>query len=1171
MKRHSSFRKNFKRTLGVIISLALLLQMVVGTAVTSFAVQTSNITAEGHAVLAQIETMTVKHDGLVVTNKTLAEIKAHIEAGDEPWATNFERLKKHESASLSYTPTPYEYPSAGLYGTDDAGHAAEQADARAAYTHALMWALTGDERYAEKSIEIMNAWSYVIKGHKGGNWYLQTAWVGSVFPLAGEIIRSTYDGWADEDIEQFKTMLSTAYLPELNNRKSYGNRGLTVFNALVAIGVFCDDRAAIYQGVYNWLDYVPAYFYIDADKSNPVAPTYCLDNDDKPTKEDYLNMHSDIYPNPEDSWLNLSNNPFNLGEDRAVATQDLNSRFYNPGTFYDGICGETGRDLGHSEMAYAAAIYTAEIMYNQGIDIYSIYKDRFVAFSETHSALRLGAPIPDDLYGGHIEGLGMSGTYEVGYNHLHNRLGIEMPRTTQYIRTAVRNFGGPVWPTKGLLGSGAGGQAGLHINWESLIAGQPLDEVAADDYAPILKDIVVKPGLSIGSVTFDTLPEGGNYYYIKGKAGEYEHPLKGDIATYQIYKCDPTVSFEAKPDEHIYVVDVDDKRNVLGFVDIPLTSDMIRQWPQGSVTLNPTDDAYARGSNKDQCTGTWNTIDLSATGGWGYLKFDISAMDSCSTALLQLTRTSLSSNDKGNNFIEIYGVEDTTWSEKTITWNNKPEISTGALVEVESYEAGKTFIYDVTSYVRSQIAKGKTTITLLFKPRDDCPTYFQFHSKEASASSNRPTLRIAPAIDEPILAPELGGFVWEQGTRDGATMTTKLIDDIGTFKYAVGAEGEYTRPATGTVATDYPNTLRANQNIYVEPGERIYIVWVDGDNKITAWSEVVAKEANIFYDEAIPFNFTATDDAYTRSNNPDQNVGTWAGMDNTAYLKFTLKDITAVKQATVYLYTHNESTWGSGNLANLEATYRVYGVDDNNWKESTITYNNAPAHRDEIISSTERTADGAPFWVALDVTEFVKEKVAQGETTVSLYVDRTANMNYTWQIRSRNDGNASQAPYIHVVPDTSSAPNSITPIEDSSVAIDGDNLSIPEGMTAGELRSQLSNRDEIVITSDGKELNDKAVLTDGVKVTMYDNSTELDQKTIVTQKAVEPEPEPIVGDVNGDRKISSVDVLSIKQHILGLCEFDQSSIIAMDINADGSVTSADLLMLEQAILGLIRL
>ena len=82
-------------------------------------------------------------------------------------------------------------------------------DARAAYTHALLWAYTGNQANANKAIEIMNAWSSTLTEIKfdqprrpdngsqiWANGKLQAGWGGSLFARAAEIIRYTGAGWS---------------------------------------------------------------------------------------------------------------------------------------------------------------------------------------------------------------------------------------------------------------------------------------------------------------------------------------------------------------------------------------------------------------------------------------------------------------------------------------------------------------------------------------------------------------------------------------------------------------------------------------------------------------------------------------------------------------------------------------------------------------------------------------------------------------------------------------------------------------------------------------------------------------------------------------------------------------------------------------------------------------
>src|SRR6185503_19119221 len=114
----------------------------------------------------------------------------------------------------------------------------------AAYTLALAWYIGGDSRYAKKSIEIMDAWSAVIKDHTNSNAPLQTGWAGSSWPRAAEINKYTYTG-AWNDSGRFATMLRDVYLPEIiNGSNSNGNWELSMTEAAIGISVLLEDKAS---------------------------------------------------------------------------------------------------------------------------------------------------------------------------------------------------------------------------------------------------------------------------------------------------------------------------------------------------------------------------------------------------------------------------------------------------------------------------------------------------------------------------------------------------------------------------------------------------------------------------------------------------------------------------------------------------------------------------------------------------------------------------------------------------------------------------------------------------------------------------------------------------------------------------------------------------------------
>src|SRR5438034_7127077 len=141
------------------------------------------------------------HPGVLVNRAQLEFIKGKVAGGAEPWKSAFEAAKSSEYGTRSYTPHPRETVECGPFSKPDLGCKDEQRDSIAAYTQALLWAISGDKTYADNAIKIMNSWSSTLSGgHKLANGPVQAAWCGEEFPRAAEIIRYTCDGWSAADV-----------------------------------------------------------------------------------------------------------------------------------------------------------------------------------------------------------------------------------------------------------------------------------------------------------------------------------------------------------------------------------------------------------------------------------------------------------------------------------------------------------------------------------------------------------------------------------------------------------------------------------------------------------------------------------------------------------------------------------------------------------------------------------------------------------------------------------------------------------------------------------------------------------------------------------------------------------------------------------------------------------
>ncbi len=124
--------------------------------------------------------------------------RSKVNAGAQPWKGAFDRMMASKYADLNRTPKPRAVVECGSYSDPNHGCTDEREDAIAACTQALAWYVTRDERHAQKAIELMDAWSAVIRDHTNSNAPLQTGWAGSSWPKAAEIIKHTYTGnWAE--------------------------------------------------------------------------------------------------------------------------------------------------------------------------------------------------------------------------------------------------------------------------------------------------------------------------------------------------------------------------------------------------------------------------------------------------------------------------------------------------------------------------------------------------------------------------------------------------------------------------------------------------------------------------------------------------------------------------------------------------------------------------------------------------------------------------------------------------------------------------------------------------------------------------------------------------------------------------------------------------------------
>jgi hypothetical protein len=327
------------------------------------------------------------HPGVLVNRAQLDEIKKRVAAGTEPQKSAFEKLKADSLGSSTYTPQPWKACECGPRSNPDLGCKAEQADSAAAYSQALLWYITGNKAYAENAISIMNGWANTLTGgHTYANGPIQAGWCASLWPRAAEIIRYSYPGWSEADIGKFQNMLRTQYLPSIiHGDCENGNKELAMCEALINVGVFIDDRATFDLGLKMWRGRTPAYIYLKSDGPKPVEPPGC---------------------GPA-IWGNKGFTP----------------------EFVDGLLQETARDTHHAWLAFSSMADAAETARQQGVDLYAEQGKRMMAALEFQAQYLPpnNTPAPENL------SFAMNPTWEIAFNHFHNRMGFALPKMAAVI------------------------------------------------------------------------------------------------------------------------------------------------------------------------------------------------------------------------------------------------------------------------------------------------------------------------------------------------------------------------------------------------------------------------------------------------------------------------------------------------------------------------------------------------------------------------------------------------------------------------------------------------------------------------------------------------------------------------------------------------------------------
>jgi hypothetical protein len=215
--------------------------------------------AQGPATPAQPRTRSSAearflHPGILQTRAELEFMKSMVLAKKEPWFSKWTEMLALPTSSLSFVPAPVTHVFRGANGLQKNGDDELHASLDAANSHVLQWFVTGERAHAEKTAEVLDAWSTTLWNFGGNDGKLIAGWTGASLCDSAEILRATYPEWGAEREKNFRRMMTEVYqqidedfFPEAN-----GNWDAAMMQTLAAIAIFTEDHALFERVVTHY-------------------------------------------------------------------------------------------------------------------------------------------------------------------------------------------------------------------------------------------------------------------------------------------------------------------------------------------------------------------------------------------------------------------------------------------------------------------------------------------------------------------------------------------------------------------------------------------------------------------------------------------------------------------------------------------------------------------------------------------------------------------------------------------------------------------------------------------------------------------------------------------------------------------------------------------------------
>lgn len=359
--------------------------------------------------------------------------------------------------------------------------------------------------------------------------------------------------------------------------------------------------------------------------------------------------------------------------------------------------------------------------------------------------------------------------------------------------------------------------------------------------------------------------------------------------------------------------------------------------------------------------------------------------------------------------LKVYAVEDDSWDEMTLTWNNKPQYGKDAIASTVVSNTDRIVKLDITDYAKSQFYRyPKDKKVSIAAVQDGNPQLIRIRSKEHQSGACLPVVQVVYTKSYPFIDVQLSAEQNVLAIGETLQLDVKGINENLAPADLTSGEIMFTssNPEVASVNSLGLVTGLSVGNTTVTVTAEIYGVIKEDSIDISVVSSVLPSIDIVAEDDTFVRGGSYADDNYGNSetlnvaNNVDNN---WK---REAYFKFDLAPVEGyIDSAKLYLYAAVTDPEFKGTR-----TFDVYAVDDDFWNEDALTWRNKPVLGEHLATAEVTSTDTL---IEIDITGYVKAQKSKWDNKISLAVVQDGDPQLL-RIRSREHITGNYLPHIKV-------------------------------------------------------------------------------------------------------------------------------------------------------------